>query len=142
MNYEPALRTEEKVPSLFQPDTLLPAEYCETLRSRTQLEPERRLMLAVLSDAITCFQKNLFARQGRRNKIFREAEEWIMERDIEGLHSFETICEVLGLDSEYLRNGLLRWKEERLAERSGPKVSNVRPYFFLTASLPSIPFPR
>ena len=36
-------------------------------------------MLAVLDDAIACFQKHAFAR-GRKGKIlFREAEDWVQE---------------------------------------------------------------
>ena len=56
MTYETGLSVEEKVSSLFQPDTLLPAQYFETFRRKSHLEPEKRLMLAVLEDAVACFQ--------------------------------------------------------------------------------------
>ena len=43
---------EEKIISLFEPDMLLPALYLENFHRKTPVEPERRLMLAVLEDAI------------------------------------------------------------------------------------------
>ena len=64
--YKAALGMEEKLASLFQPDTLLPAQYFGTFRSKTRLEPEKSLLLAVLEDAVICFQKYLFTRDRKR----------------------------------------------------------------------------
>ncbi len=127
MNYETGLSIEEKVTSLFQPDTLLPAQYLETFRRKGHLEPEKRLMLAVLEDAVACFQKYLFARDGRGRTLFREAEEWIVEEGSDWLFSFENICEVLGFDPQYVRQGLLRWKQKRMAERPKAKIYRLTP---------------
>lgn len=79
-------------------------------------------MLAVLEDAIFCFQKYLFARDISGNKLFREAQDWILEEDQEGPFSFENICEVLGIGPNYLRQGLLRWKQKQLARRRRAKA--------------------
>jgi hypothetical protein len=127
MTYETGLSVEEKVASLFQPDTLLPAQYFETFRRKAHLEPEKRLMLAVLEDAIACFQKYIFARDGRGRTIFREAEEWILEKDSDWLFSFENICEVLGFNPQYVREGLTRWKEAKLAARPRAKIYRLTP---------------
>ena len=127
MNYETGLSVEERVSSLFQPDTLLPAQYLETYRRKAHLEPEKRLMLAVLEDAIACFQKYLFSRDGRGRTLFREAEEWIVEEGSDWLFSFENICEVLGFDPQYVRQGLLRWKQKRMAERPKAKIYRLTP---------------
>lgn len=108
-----SLTWEEKLTSLFQPDTLLPAQYFETVRRKTHLEPEKRLMLAVLEDGVLCFQDNAWAQTGKRKKLFEEAEEWILEEDNDWVFSFENICEVLGLNPQYVRQGLLQWKEKR-----------------------------
>lgn len=64
-------------------------------------------MLAVLQDAIRCFQDYLLARDRKRERLFREAEEWFNKQESDWLFSFETICEVLGLDSQYIRRGLI-----------------------------------
>jgi len=65
MSYDTGLSMEERVTSLFQPDTLLPDQYLDTFRRKLYLEPEKKLMLAILEDAIACFQKYAFAREGK-----------------------------------------------------------------------------
>ena len=114
MRNETSLSIEENVASLFQPDILLAAQYVETFRTKTDLESEKRLMLAVLEEAVLCFQKGSFAGDRRRKSLFRDAEEWIMEENSDWPFSFENICEALGLNSAYLRQGLLRCKEKKL----------------------------
>ena len=42
----------EEMASLFQPDSLLPVQYFENFRRKVQTEPEKRLLLAVLEDAV------------------------------------------------------------------------------------------
>ena len=79
------------------------------------MEPEKVLMLAVLEDAINCFQVNVVAHSGKRKKLFDEAEEWILERDNDWIFSFASVCETLRINPEYVRGGLQRWKEKKLA---------------------------
>ena len=71
---------EEKVVSLFEPDMLLSAQYMENLRRKTPIEPEKKLMLAVLEDAINCFQANAMAERGRRKRLFDETLDWFLHR--------------------------------------------------------------
>jgi hypothetical protein len=94
---------------LFQPDLVLPTQFFRTLRGREAQGGERRLIIAVLEDAINCFQKNLFARDNRSRRLFREAENWVMSADRDLPFAFESICEFLSLDAEYIRQGLRRW---------------------------------
>jgi len=108
-----SLTMDEKIASLFQPDTLLSAQYYGNLRRRNLLQPEMQLALAILEDAINCFQENLTAESGKRKKLFNEAEEWILEEDGDWIFSFRNVCEHLGFNPAYLRQGLLRWKQER-----------------------------
>ena len=100
--------------SLFQLDTLLSDQYFENLRRKTPLKPEKKLMLAILEDAVWCFQHNVWARNGKGKKLFDEAQEWILDKSRDWVFSFESICEVLGFTPRYVRQGLLRWKEKRL----------------------------
>jgi hypothetical protein len=127
MSYETGLSMEERVTSLFQPDTLLPEQYLETFRRRFYLEPEKKLMLAVLEDAIACFQKYIFARDPKGKLLFQEAEEWVQDRNNDWLFSFTNVCETLGFDPDYLRQGIVRWKEQRLAERTQAKIYRLAP---------------
>ncbi len=107
---------EEKALSVFQPDILVGVQYLSTYRRRFHLQPEQLLMLAVLEDAVLCFQDNLTAGIPRKQSLFREAEDWILNDDKSYLFSFENICEFLTLDPDYLRRGLIRWKERVLRE--------------------------
>jgi hypothetical protein len=74
---------------------------------------EQRLMLAVLQDAVECFQEHALAQYPWEKKLFQEAEDWILEKNAHWLFSFENICETLQLNSDYIRRGLLVWKEAK-----------------------------
>jgi hypothetical protein len=106
------LTMDEKIASLFQPDTLLSAQYFDNLRRATLAQPEMRLTLAILEDAINCFQENLMAEDVKGKKLFNEAEAWILEEDGDWIFSFRNVCELLGINPAYMRQGLLRWKLE------------------------------
>ena len=109
---------EEKALAVFQPDILVTVQYLSTYRRRFHLQPEQLLMLAVLEDAVLCFQDNLTALTPRKQSLFRDAEEWILSTDNSYLFAFENICESLALDPNYMRRGLIRWKEMVLREAS------------------------
>ena len=106
------IASDDRIGSLFQPDTLLSAQYFDNMRRRTLLEPEKRLMLAILEDAVDCFTKNLSAGSGRRKMLFDDAEQWIRADDGDWIFSFDHICEALGFNPAYMRQGLLRWQEK------------------------------
>jgi hypothetical protein len=116
--YRIGLGADQEIASFFEPDTLLSAQYFENFRRKTLLEPEKSLMLGVLDDAVNCFQENLLAQSGRGKKLFDEAEEWILDQARDCIFSFENICEVLGFNAEYLRHGLVRWKEKILSKEN------------------------
>src|SRR5574340_3468 len=109
---------------LFEPDTVLAPQFFATLRRQApRKKGEWLLIVAVLEDAILCFQKYLFARDPQGQRLFREAWDWIMvpqprpcpnEEDATGF-SFEYICDVLGLEPDYLRRGLRDWGDAQLA---------------------------
>ena len=127
MSYDTGLSMEERVTSLFQPDTLMPDQYLETFRRKLHLEPEKKLLLAVLEDAIACFQKYVFARDGKGRVLFLESEEWILEGDTDWLFSFANVCEMLGFEPSYLRDGLMRWKAQKLENQSRVRVYQLSP---------------
>ena len=93
MAYETGLSMEERVTSLFQPDTLLPDQYLDTFRRKLHLEPEKKLMLAILEDAVACFQKYLFARDSKGKAQFRDTEDWVFQAHRAGVFSFDIVCE-------------------------------------------------
>jgi hypothetical protein len=111
--------------SLFQPDSLLPAQYFAALRQKAQACGERRLMIAILEDAVECFQKHLWATDSRSRHLRNEAEKWFLSDDASWPFSFVNICEALDIHPLFLRRGLLRWKAQQLA-RSQAQLSQER----------------
>jgi len=90
----------------------------EKLFKKDIREGEEKLMLAVLADAIDHFQKHVVAKDEKGRKLFQEAEEWFLEKDSDGLFSFEYVCDTLQLRPDYIRQGLLSWKKAKRKERS------------------------
>jgi len=115
---------EEKALAVFQPDILIPTQFLATYQRRFHLDPERGLMLAVLQDAVICFQEHLGATCKRKRALFLDAEDWLFDGDRSYLFSFENVCEALGFQSDYLRRGLLRWREAAL--KNGAKHNSKR----------------
>jgi hypothetical protein len=91
------------------------------LKTRAR-EAEKELMLAVLESAIEDFQKYIFATGVKGKQLHEEAEQWILEKNNDWFLSFESICETLLIDPEYLRQGLVRWKE---TQRRRPRKCNA-----------------
>jgi hypothetical protein len=83
------------------------------LFKRKSREKEEALMLAVLADAVACFQSYAFSENESEKKSFQEAEKWVLDQNNDWLFSFDNICETLELDPDYVRQGLLRWREAR-----------------------------
>jgi hypothetical protein len=78
--------------------------------------PCHRLMLAVMVEGLTAWQGAARCAHGHkgasRMRLAREAHDWIFgPLNRAELFSFASICDVLGLDIETLRNGLTRARE-------------------------------
>lgn len=142
MSYGASFNAEDKAAYLFPEDILLPPQYFENLCRKTLLEPEKKLMFAVLEDAISCFQKYILAQDRRGKRLFREAEEWVLDKDNREIFSFESVCEAVGWDPNYVREGLFRWKERRLSSTSsGAKIYQFNPRAVKKKSAPVPPDP-
>src|SRR5262247_2738289 len=105
----------------------------ESVYKKTVRDGEERLMLAVLESAVEDFQKYVLARKPRGKQLFQYAEEWFLDRDGDGLFSFENVCETLRLHPEHIRKGLMVWKQAKLKLSSvegqcavPPKLSKSR----------------
>jgi hypothetical protein len=81
---------------------------------RINKQPECGFLWAVLENGLGDYMKYAMATSRRGKRLFREAEAWVMEDDPTWLCSFVSICHVLGIDPDYLRTGLQRWRAERL----------------------------
>jgi len=106
---------DERLPNLFEPDTLLPIQYFEAMRKKHLLEGEKRLILSVLEDAVECFMKCIDAATNKGQRLFREADEWIAHEDKRWVFSFDNVCDMLDINADYMRVGLSKWKERKIA---------------------------
>ncbi|HEY0300810.1 MAG TPA: hypothetical protein VGC36_05740 [Rhizomicrobium sp.] len=107
---------------LFQPDIMLPAQYFSVLRKTAPQGPEYGLVLAMLQDAIECFQKYRFATDENGRALYADARDWITSTDRKWPFSFENICGILKFDVDYVRSGLARWGEREDELRRRGKV--------------------
>jgi len=76
-------------------------------------QAEKRLMLAVLLDAVECFTKFAPVRSNRPDRTFKEAQEWIFQDDPKWPFSFVNICDAVGMNAQCLRKGLSQWTKKR-----------------------------
>jgi hypothetical protein len=86
----------------------------ESIFKRSIRDGEKKLMLAVIENAIEDFQKYVLASDKRGMELFQDAEQWILETNSASLFSFESICVHLDLDPDYVRRGFMRWKAAKL----------------------------
>src|SRR5437867_8010346 len=114
---------DERLAGLFAPDTLLPSQFFDRVRRRSEHDGERRLMIAVLEDAVDVYRKQVGSHEPRGQLLFQEAEQWIEDADRTWLFSFQNICDVLDIDADYLRRGLRVWKQRAQGGRRGQIVS-------------------
>ncbi len=113
MTEEIASDTDGELSSL---DIVFLHQYFSTVRTKPLL-PEKKLMLAVLEDAVACFQNHVLQRTRRNWALFRETEKWVCDKSSDYLFSFENICTALNLDSGCVREGLLLWKTRTRAQQ-------------------------
>jgi hypothetical protein len=107
-------------------DVLMPAQFY----SAVSATPSQRLLVAILEDAICCFQKNCGARNTKRQILFREAETWLFDRHSNGFLSSQAVCESLEIDLVQLRRYLRKWKLNKRASSAalpGRMASNIEP---------------
>jgi len=116
-------KTAEAVRPLFDvsvPDVMLPEQYFDRLASRTSDSPERRLLFAVLLDAIIQLQR-------RNTSGSAEAERWIRnDADSDSPFAFRNVCEALGIEPGYLQRGLLSWRRSQVVTLPGIPVRQLR----------------
>ena len=99
---------------LLEAESVIFDKFDDVVRRKQHVEPEKNLMFAILEEGISCFQKQLFARTHKGKNLFREAEAWILQKDADRIFSFDSICETLGISPNYLRTGLIAWKNRQL----------------------------
>ena len=109
---------EDPAVTMVEPDTMTPSQYFERIFTESTLLPEKRLMLAVLEDAIASFQRNFIQQRGTSETEDFDVETWLESDDMSWPFSFASICQALDMEPEYLRRGLKTWRDRAYAEFS------------------------
>jgi hypothetical protein len=117
--------SDERLLECFDPDVVLPSQHFAALQRKRFPSGEHRLLVALIEDAIECVQKHLHARDAKRQQLFADARDWIVSEDDRGVFSFNNVCMLLGMNPDYVREGLDDWceraaKEERRERRRAP----------------------
>lgn len=110
------LQTGIELGNAFERDELLAAQFYCTARRSYHGKPELRLMAAILEDAVATLTTDQRRSTSRQSREFADTLEWIAQsEEREWVFSFASICESLGIDPAYLRQGLLRKISENRA---------------------------
>ena len=110
--------SEDAMSNLFNPDFVLPEQFA----NRGGWSGERRLMLAALGEAVATLQHYFDDPTQRGQRLYHEAREWIRSDDTSWAFAFEPICSIVGIDPDYLRQGLASW----MATRRGSATNRRR----------------
>ena len=119
------------------PNLLAKAKRGPRNEAQGSTEPERKLLGAILQDAIECWQAcavvapvwrvSGYSQLGKRQKNYYEADFWFFEEyDNAPYFSFQKICDHLGLEPDFIRRRLLDWRGTRLNEQNSLSVIPAR----------------
>ncbi len=93
---------------ILEPDIFLPSQFYGNGGLSRHLEGEKRLMIAILKDAVECLDKYRGARSSSGRSHYQNALEWVQDTGTEWLFSFTNICDLLGFEPDYMREVLLK----------------------------------
>jgi len=107
---------------IFGPEIILPVQYSPPRDSEGRCEGERRLMLAVLEDAVVTLKTHLRAPSVHSRRIVAEVENWLASGSRADTFAFGTICDVLGFDVKAVRLAIKDWTR---VERRDPRYRRM-----------------
>ena len=116
------------IDKLIVSDVITRSQYYDSRKGQDDDAPLRRLMLAVLRDALACLSSGASGSASNSRKEAREAAEWIGNKTDESLFSFNCVCETLSIHPDALRESLEHWlaSGSRLTRRS-PVIPDATP---------------
>src|SRR5262245_61870614 len=116
----------------FFPTAVLPEQFFSLPDHHSK--GEAALMYAILEDAFNCFTRQFVDGRVRTQRLAQEAEAWFFAEDECWPFSFVNICTVLGINPEYLRKGLRRWRHQRPTQRRQLRGQAIRSSHLRTAA--------
>jgi hypothetical protein len=96
----------DDLPTIFGGVGILPVQFGESRRRKLPSEGERKLLFAVLEDAIRTYLRHRDVPTAHNNEDFLEVAEWLSVDDDTSPFTFLNVCEALGIDADCLRMGI------------------------------------
>ena len=101
---------------VFGPELILPVQYAQARNAEGRCAGERRLMLAVLEDAVVTLKTHLRGPSVHSRRIVAEIENWLASGSTAHTFAFATICDVLGFDVFAVRQAIKEWTRADAAD--------------------------
>lgn len=95
-------------------ELLADSGFVDRLRRKGMNSGERRLLAAILQDAVAVYCRDASARDPETRHLAQDAARWVESTDRTWALSFERVCETLGMDARELRRCL---RQEATAAR-------------------------
>jgi hypothetical protein len=111
------------------PAAVLPEQFYQPVVAPASMPGVLALMRAVIDDALWCWQKQFVTHSRRERRLAREAEQGFLSNNHSWPFAFVNICAALGLDPNYIRQGLRHWQHTpppRVSRASGHAVTRQR----------------
>jgi hypothetical protein len=110
----------------FEDGSILPSQYNDLYR-RPRFDGEHRLLWAVLEEAIRNYLANADCSTPNQRTAFQEVCNWFQAADhqLQGPFSFESICDLLQIDSGLLLKGLESIRASDLPKRRDRSIGRT-----------------
>ena len=95
-------------------ESILAQQFHGARRGSSNVEPLRRLMAAMMIEAIRSFQKNWQATTRAARQEFAEVRSWIFSDNEDGPFCFRAACDALQLHPDALRKLLVQWRKKKV----------------------------
>jgi hypothetical protein len=115
--------------AIFAPDIVVPVQFFNNTVTDC---PEKRLMLAVLCDAVSTLGRLQDVDSPKARRQVLDIEEWIAGEDGDDWpFSFERVCVALGFDPDYIRRGIRDHPDINLRRHNHRAMNRVTPRYGL-----------
>ena len=104
---------------------ILPEIFFDSNASKKFKEGERNLAAAILEEAVNQYIKALSVKN-QNSELQAELREWFFAEDENDVFSFENICEYIGYNSDYLKNGLRKLTSADLVKMDLSQQMRIR----------------
>jgi hypothetical protein len=117
-------------------DSILSSQYDDLIRRRrSALDGEYKLLWAILGEAIKNYLANMECSTSNQRAAFAEVRRWFRpaKDKLQGLFTFQTICELLGVNPDLLLRRLESVRVNDLPKRRCRRDSRTNTFGHLAA---------